>query len=157
MRCPHDAPTDANPSTGLTSQFSLTSENSLPSAPDVWIAIAIIAGMGPAPMMKINTRAMTISGIARMMSIERLNSGMPAGQKARPRVEKSESKRPIIAPIKVATAAMFMVSTNDGMYCHSNVGRPPISDQASPSTSAGKSNSLSRPSKKPPAFRLSAV
>ncbi len=100
-----DAPTEARPSTGFRSAFSLTSENSLPSAPAVWNAIATIAGTGPPPTMKISTSAMTISGRARMTSITRRKQRHERGNGARPRVERSESRTASSAPTSVDAAS----------------------------------------------------
>ena len=51
------APVAVMPSSGPRSMFSFTSENSLPSAPAVWKATAMIAGTGEEPSMKIRNRA----------------------------------------------------------------------------------------------------
>lgn len=114
MRCNQVEPTEASPSTGRRSAFSLTSENSLPNAPVVWNAMAIIAATGPPPSTKMSTSAITTSGTARMMSMARRKSGISNGQRARPRVASTERTDARIVPSSVEAAAILMFSSSDG-------------------------------------------
>ncbi|MDR9954215.1 hypothetical protein, partial [Enterobacter hormaechei] len=54
------------------SMFSTTSENSLPSAPVVWIAMASTPTIGPSPKAITKIRANTTSGTVRHTSSRRL-------------------------------------------------------------------------------------
>jgi hypothetical protein len=154
--CAQVPPVARTPSTGFMSTFSLTSANSLPSAPTVCSAMAMAAGTGPPPRMKISTSAMTMSGKARITSSMRRNSPAMPGQRARPRVESSDSTAPPTPPISVATAAMFTVSIRAGRYFSISPGRAARSRQASSTTPAGKSRMREKPSRNAPAFWFSA-
>ena len=65
------APVERRPSTGLMSAFSTTSENSLPSAPVVWIAIASTPAIGPRPKAMTKISAKTMPGTVRANSSRR--------------------------------------------------------------------------------------
>ena len=59
------APVERTPSTGFMSTFSTISENSLPSAPVEWIAIASTPAIGPSPKAMTKISANTMPGTVR--------------------------------------------------------------------------------------------
>ena len=119
--------------------------------------MAIIAGTGPPPSTKISTSAMTISGIARITSMIRRKTGIRRGQRAMPRVDSIDRIAPPMAPIRVDTAAMLIVSIKAGKKVTRWPGSSPIFSEASAMTVRGKSSTLVQPSQNPPALRASAT
>ena len=107
-------------------------------------------------MMKISTSAITISGMARIMSIRRRNTGINAGHKANPRVDSSDSTMAASAPSRVEAAAMLIVSISEGRNFTIRPGSSAIFSPASARTSDGNWKMLPMPDQNPPALRLSA-
>ena len=65
------APVERTPSTGFMSAFSTISENSFPSAPVEWIAIASTPAIGPRPKAMTKISANTMPGTVRANSSRR--------------------------------------------------------------------------------------
>ena len=103
-------------SLGFISEFSWTSENSLPKDPAVWRVIAIIPAMGPIPKAQTNNMAKIISVTPQKKSkvllvikyINELGAVFFADKKL--------NKRAIEEPIIVARSAILNVSKSSFKY-----------------------------------------
>ena len=100
------------PSIGLVSMFSLTSENSLPSAPMVWMAIASTPAIGPMPNANTKISAYTSSGTARAISSSRRLANTIQPLRTRLRDAAKHSAKPTAAPMVVARNAITTVSNS---------------------------------------------
>ena len=97
------APVERTPSTGFMSAFSTISENSFPSAPVEWIAIASTPAMGPSPKAMTKISANTMPGTVRANSSSRRTMKRSQGAGDVFSAAKKFSKNASTAPIRVPT------------------------------------------------------
>ena len=97
------APVERTPSTGFMSMFSTISENSLPSAPAEWMAMARTPAIGPRPNAMTKISANTIDGTVRQNSSPRRTTKRSHGIGAVFCAARKFSAKASTAPVSVPT------------------------------------------------------
>ena len=91
------------------SAFSFTSENSFPSAPVEWMAIARMPASGPMPNGQTRMNASTTCGIERITSSSRRVIQSVGALRTRLRAAGNDSTKAPVKPITVASIAIWIV------------------------------------------------